>query len=150
MSDAFFRASAGACVVDSRGLVLAMRRRNLPETAWQMPQGGIKSDEMPREAVLRELHEEAGVYPGDVELVEEHDAWLVYALPQAMRNPKVGWGQAQRWFLLRLKPGVAVAPDGEEFDACEWLQPEELLLRAIEFRKPIYGRILRDFRLLPS
>jgi len=137
-------------VIDSRRRVLAMRRRNVPETAWQMPQGGIKSDESPREAVLRELREETGLRRREVDIVEEHGAWLVYDLPRSMRSPKVGWGQAQRWFLLRAKPGVAAVPDGEEFDACEWLKPEELLHRVVEFRKPTYSRILRDFRLIPD
>lgn len=150
MSDAFFRASAGACVIDFRGRVLAMRRRNVPESAWQMPQGGITSDELPRDAVLRELREEAGILPGEVEIVAEHDAWLVYEVPPASRNAKVGWGQAQRWFLLRAKPGLAPVPDGREFDTCEWLTPEELLLRVVAFRKPIYSRAFWDFRLLSS
>jgi hypothetical protein len=36
--DAFFRTNAGACVIDSEGGVLALKRRGVADIAWQMPQ----------------------------------------------------------------------------------------------------------------
>lgn len=145
MSDAFFRANAGACVIDGEGRVLALKRRGVADNAWQMPQGGIDAGETPRQAVLRELREETGLQPPDVELLAEHPDWLVYELPIEYRKPKVGWGQAQKWFLLRARPNAIVRPDGQEFDDHAWLAPAELLPRVIAFRRPVYDRVLAYF-----
>lgn len=144
MADAFFRANVGACVIDGAGRVLALRRRGVTGQAWQMPQGGIDEDESPREAVLRELREETGLKPADVELVAEHGQWLAYELPPQFRRRKTGWGQAQKWFLLRARAGARVKPDGEEFDAFEWLPPAQLLSRVIAFRRPVYERVFAE------
>ena len=141
MSAAFFRANVGACVTDGKGRVLALRRRGVSEAAWQMPQGGIDDGETPREAVQRELEEETGLRASEVDVVAEFPEWLVYELPSEYRRPKVGWGQAQKWFLLRASAGVSVKPDGKEFDAFEWLSPDELLSRVVAFRQPVYQRL---------
>lgn len=145
MSDAFFRASVGACVTDSKGHVLALRRRGVADSAWQMPQGGIDQGESAREAVLRELEEETGLHAGDVTIVAEFPEWLVYELPLEYRRPKVGWGQAQKWFLLRANEGATVKPDGREFDAFEWVMPKDLMPRVIEFRRPVYRKLLASW-----
>jgi putative (di)nucleoside polyphosphate hydrolase len=145
MKDAFFRASAGAMVTDGTGRVLVLSRRGLAD-AWQMPQGGIGAGETPREAVLRELREETGLEAEEVVLVAEHPGWLVYELPVEWRNPKVGWGQAQRWFLLRARPGARVRPDGDEFDVFDWLLPDEVVERAVAFRRKVYEQVVAAFR----
>jgi putative (di)nucleoside polyphosphate hydrolase len=145
MSDAFFRANVGACVTDDLGRVLALKRKGVPESAWQMPQGGIEEGETPHDAVVRELQEETGLRARDFELVTERPGWLVYELPLEFRRPKVGWGQAQRWFLLRMRPGATIRADGEEFEAFEWLHPAELLSRAIAFRRPVYEQVFSAF-----
>jgi putative (di)nucleoside polyphosphate hydrolase len=145
VSDAFFRASVGACVVDAEGHVLALKRRGVSDNAWQMPQGGIEADETPRQAVLRELREETGLQPADVELLAEHPDWLVYELPPDFRKPKVGRGQAQKWFLLRARTEAIVRPDGEEFDDYAWMTPTELMPHVVAFRRPVYDRVLAHF-----
>ncbi len=145
MSSAFFRANVGACVIDADGQVLALRRKGVPDDAWQMPQGGIDDEETPRQAVVRELAEETGLRAADVDLLDEHPQWLVYELPPQFRKPKVGWGQAQKWFLFRVRSGASVTPDNREFDAYEWLAATELLARAISFRRPVYERVFRHF-----
>lgn len=122
--------------------MLALRRRGVADEAWQMPQGGIDAGETARAAVLRELEEETGLRANDVTIVAEFPEWLVYELPLEYRRPKVGWGQAQKWFLLGAKEGVEVKPDGKEFDAFEWVKPQELMLRVVAFRRPIYQRLL--------
>lgn len=142
MSDAFFRANVGACVIDGRGRVLALRRRGVADAAWQMPQGGIDDGETPREAVLRELKEETGLHASDLTIAAEFPEWLVYELPAEYRRPKVGWGQAQKWFLLRVSEGAAVKPDGKEFDAFEWLAPQELMSRVVAFWRQVYEKLL--------
>ena len=145
MADAFFRAGAGACVLDDAGHVLALRRRGLAEQAWQMPQGGIDENEAPQAAAMRELEEETGLRAVDVELLDEYPEWLAYELPREFRRPKVGLGQVQKWFLYRARAGAIVRPDQREFDAFEWMAPAQLLARAIAFRRPVYERLFARF-----
>jgi putative (di)nucleoside polyphosphate hydrolase len=122
-----------------------MRRKGVPDAAWQMPQGGIGFDETPAVAVWREVNEETGLTPGELQLIHQSAEWIVYELPAEFRSNKVGWGQVQRWFLLRAKPAAAVRPDGIEFDAFTWLAPAELIARAVAFRVPVYERVFREF-----
>ena len=145
MSAAFFRANAGLCVTDGRGSVLAVRRRGDVEHPWQMPQGGIKAHETPLEAAWRELEEETGLGPANTRLLDSYPEWLVYELPPAWRSARVGWGQAQRWFLLETSPHVPVRVDGRELDAWTWMRPAELLGETAPFRRPVYARIFRRF-----
>lgn len=142
MADAFFRANVGACVLNDQGRVLALRRIGVRESAWQMPQGGIERTETPAAAVLRELAEETGLPPEAVQVLAEHPGWLVYEVPVAWRNDKVGWGQAQKWFVLRARGDAVVRPDGVEFDAHDWFTPEQLLAHCAAFRRPTYERVL--------
>ena len=145
MTSAYFRANVGACVVDAQGHVLALKRKGTTDNAWQMPQGGIEEGETPASAVMRELAEETGLTADDVTIVAEFPEWLAYELPLEYRRPKVGWGQVQRWFLLRLTPGALVRPDGVEFEAFQFLPPGELMHRAIAFRRPVYEKVLAAF-----
>ena len=144
-NDGYFRASAGAIVIDGQKRVLALRRKGTAEEAWQMPQGGIGKDEAPEHAAWRELQEETGLTSADLELLGASREWLVYELPAAFRSPKVGWGQAQRWFLFHARQGAKVRPDSKEFDAFEWVTYAELLSRVVEFRRPVYVRVFSEF-----
>jgi len=148
MTDAFFRVSVGAVVVDGQRRILVMRRKGTREVAWQMPQGGIEMDESPFDALYRELNEETGLERRDVEVVASTSDWLVYELPPGFRNAKVGWGQAQRWFLCKLLTDRSrVRPDGVEFTDVDWVTAGDLLARAISFRAPIYRRLVAEFSL---
>src|SRR5262245_9072507 len=143
--DGYFRASAGAMVIDADKRVLALRRKDVPEEAWQMPQGGIGFDESPAEAAWRELREETGLSRADLELLASAREWIVYELPERFRSTKVGWGQAQRWFLFRALPGAEIRPDGREFDAFDWFTSTELVRRVVEFRQPAYRQVFSEF-----
>ena len=70
--------------------------------AWQMPQGGIDPGETPREAALRELHEEVGT--DKAEILGETAGWLHYDLPPELAVKPWGGryrGQRQKWFAMR-------------------------------------------------
>ncbi len=98
-----FRANVGIIVCDVRGLLLIGGR--IGQNAWQFPQGGVQSGESVEQAMFRELHEEIGLTPRDVEVLGCTRDWLRYRLPeQFIRNNvhPLCIGQKQRWYLLRL------------------------------------------------
>src|SRR5210317_450730 len=43
---------------------------------WQFPQGGMRTDETPLEAMYRELEEETGLRPEHVQLIGATPGWL--------------------------------------------------------------------------
>jgi putative (di)nucleoside polyphosphate hydrolase len=146
MSDAFFRAGVGALVVDDAGRILVLRRKTAPDRAWQLPQGGIGFAETPLDALYRELAEETGLLRSHVEVVASTNDWWLYELPVQYRNAKVGWGQAQRWYLCRLLvPRAMVRPDQIELAEADWVAPDQLAARAVAFRVPIYRRLIAEF-----
>lgn len=148
MTDAFFRAGVGVVVIDQARRILVLKRRGVPDNTWQLPQGGIGVDELPLEALYRELNEETGLARTDVEVLRSTNDWWVYELPPRYRNAKVGWGQAQRWFLCRLlSTRSAVRPDQIEFTQADWMTADQLIEVAVSFRLPTYRRVIAEFGL---
>jgi putative (di)nucleoside polyphosphate hydrolase len=142
----YFRAGVGAMILNRKGLILVLRRAGFSSAGWQLPQGGIRRGEDVLEGLRRELHEEIGIPPEQFVVIDHCPEWLTYELPEQYRSKKVGRGQAQRWFLGELAgESVRIEPDGIEFDAYEWVEKEELLERAVDFRLPIYRRLLEYF-----
>jgi 8-oxo-dGTP pyrophosphatase MutT (NUDIX family) len=151
-ADQFFRASAGAAVINDDLEVLTLERADLPGR-WQLPQGGIRSGETPIAAAYRELREETGLAGDQLELLAEVPGWVSYELPPDLRSSKVGRGQTQKWFIFRLKDGKAdirfdtpgVRP---EFTAWKWVPINELLAETANFRLDAYRRVAEVVRNL--
>ncbi|WP_196799382.1 MULTISPECIES: RNA pyrophosphohydrolase [unclassified Thioalkalivibrio] len=137
------------------GIILCNRERQLfwgkraGQDAWQFPQGGIRTDETPEEALFRELREETGLLPEHVELLGSTRRWLRYRLPERMirrhRNP-VCVGQKQRWFLLRMtgeESNVMLdAMDTPEFDSWCWIDYWRPAREVVHFKRNVYRRAL--------
>lgn len=125
--------------------------RRVGQNAWQFPQGGIKSNESPLEAMYRELEEEVGLRPEHVEVLGCTSRWLRYHLPPRFIrkncNP-VCIGQKQIWFLLRLVArdcDVCLrATDHPEFDAWRWSDYWVPLDTVIEFKREVYQQALTE------
>ena len=62
-----YRPNVGIILMNERGQLLWARR--VGQNAWQFPQGGIKPDETPEDALYRELKEEVGLEPHHVEII---------------------------------------------------------------------------------
>src|SRR4030067_3098825 len=75
-----YRANVGIILCNQSGLVLWARR--VGQDAWQFPQGGIRRDETPEQALYRELWEEIGLEPGHVAVIGCTRDWLAYRLPR--------------------------------------------------------------------
>lgn len=145
---AYFRANVGVVVTDGRGKILALQRKGRPGQ-WQCPQGGLDVGESPKEAALRELEEETGIGPDEVALVAEHPQWLAYELPPKAQSERIGMGQVQRWFLVRLldpnRPIDLSEAEDDEFDAFEWTTLEQLAAKIWIVKRPIYEALARHF-----
>ena len=143
-----YRPCVGVMLVNGEGLVFVGRRLDTP-SAWQMPQGGIDPGESPREAALRELGEEIGT--ADAEIVAETKGWLRYDLPAELVG-KV-WkgkyrGQEQKWVMARFTGAdrdIDLATKHPEFDAWQWVEPEDLVGLIVPFKRPIYEAVVAEF-----
>lgn len=147
-----FRAGVGAVICDERGLVLVLERADQAD-AWQLPQGGIEQDEDPQQALWRELFEEAGLTPADVDIVHEVPEWLGYELPKQSQSAKTGRGQVHKWFVLRARNAGELqirfdTTGTPEFTSWRWADMSDVADNAVSFRRPVYSHlrtVLSDF-----
>lgn len=141
----YFRAGAGALIIDDVGRVLALERSDIPG-AWQLPQGGLEAGEEPGEAIIREIGEETGLSSMDIDLIERCPEPLAYELPPEARRQKTGRGQVQYWFLFRLKNVDAIdLQESTEFRQWKWTSMRDLVDGAVEFRRPVYRHLMEYF-----
>ncbi len=149
IDDEGFRANVGIVLANESNQLFWARR--VGRRGWQFPQGGIRPDEDPLNAMYRELHEEIGLSDDDVELIGETSDWLRYRLPrryQRSNSTPLCVGQKQRWYLLRLtSPEERVRFDRSakpEFDHYRWVDfwyPPE---RVIFFKRKVYRQALQE------
>jgi putative (di)nucleoside polyphosphate hydrolase len=136
-------------LVNPAGLLFIGQRRGPIPNGWQMPQGGIDPGEDPRTAAWRELREEVGT--DRAELIAESRYWHAYDLPFELRPPRWGGryrGQTQKWFGFRFTgtdADIDIAGDEPEFVGWRWARPDELLRLAVDFKRPIYEAVLKEF-----
>jgi putative (di)nucleoside polyphosphate hydrolase len=140
MAKPHFRAGVIAVVRRGDGKVLAFERSDL-SGEWQLPQGGLEDGENYQAAAWRELEEETGLTHRDVRLVGEYDGFTVYTWPASMRrNGRLG--QVHRWFFFEpVQDAITPTPDGSEFTAWTWVDPDELIERVVDFRKSPYRQV---------
>jgi putative (di)nucleoside polyphosphate hydrolase len=144
-----FRPNVGIILSGPGGRLLWARR--IGQNAWQFPQGGMRSDETPAEAMYRELSEEVGLQPEHVELIGATRGWLRYRLPrQYIRRSSrpVCIGQKQVWFLLRmLCPDKTICldqSDNPEFDRWRWVDYWHPLNEVVAFKRNVYRKALDE------
>ncbi len=145
-----YRPCVGIMLLNRAGAVFVAKRIDMPSDAWQMPQGGIDPGEDPRAAALRELTEETGT--DKAEIVGEVAEWLDYDLPPELQGRLWGGryrGQRQKWFAMRFTgtdKDIDIATKHPEFSAWKWAPIETLPDLAISFKRPIYERLVAEFR----
>lgn len=147
-----YRPCVGIMLINPAGLIFAAQRIDSGTPAWQMPQGGIDAGEDPRSAALRELHEEIGVSPRRVEILDATPNWLTYDLPTEL-VPRV-WGgryrgQKQRWFLMRFlgeDSEITLETAHPEFSDWRWISAEAMLDAIVPFKRDIYTKVVTRFR----
>ena len=145
-----YRLCVGIMLLNREGEVFVAKRIDMPSDAWQMPQGGIDRGEEPRAAALRELREEIGT--AQAEIIGEMPEWLDYDLPPELQGRLWGGryrGQRQKWFAMRFAgkdKDIDIATKHPEFSAWKWTPIATLPDLAIWFKRPIYERLVAEFR----
>ena len=113
---------------------------------WQLPQGGLEAGEEPIEAAWRELMDETGLGENDVVARAEFPEWIAYECPeQVFREHGKGQrrGQVQKWFIFdAVSADIEPKPDGREFVAWQWVEPDWILGNVVEWRRTAYERVL--------
>lgn len=144
-----YRLNVGIMLCNEHGHLFWARR--IGQDAWQFPQGGIRIDETPEQACYRELAEEVGLQPADVELIGSTRDWLSYKLPKRLirsRKYPVCIGQKQIWFLLRLvgsEKSVSLDhSDSPEFDKWCWIEHQEAVSQVVAFKRKVYHQALKE------
>jgi putative (di)nucleoside polyphosphate hydrolase len=145
-----YRANVGIILTNQEGQLLWARR--LGQESWQFPQGGIRRNESHEEALFRELHEEIGLLPEDVEIIASTRGWLRYRLPKRFirhGSKPLCIGQKQRWFMLRIlcddKQVRLDATEKPEFEEWRWVQYWDPLKEIVFFKRRVYELALKEF-----
>lgn len=145
-----FRPNVGVILMRDDGRLFWARR--VARDGWQFPQGGMNTDETPIEAMYRELSEEVGLEPADVEVLGTTPGWLRYRLPRrcvrSTQRPQC-IGQKQVWFLLRMRCEDSRVrfdtTDSPEFSEFRWVDFWYPHAHVVSFKREVYLKALSLF-----
>lgn len=142
-----FRPNVAIVIMKDDGQVLWAQRAS--QDGWQFPQGGMRSDETPLEAMYRELHEETGLLREHVKVLGSTPGWLRYRLPKRYlrhHSKPLCIGQKQVWFLLQLEASESMlaldASDNPEFSEFRWVDFWYPVDNVISFKRSVYRKAL--------
>ena len=145
-----YRPNVGIVLLNDAGQLFWARRIN--RDGWQFPQGGMRSDETPQEAMFRELEEETGLAARTSR--SRRHAWLV-ALPPA--GPLRAPAPTPRPASARSRCGSCCgcsatktrcsldASDKPEFDLWRWVDFWYPAAHVVNFKRQVYERALQQF-----
>ena len=148
-----YRPNVGIILCNPEGKVFWAKRSG--QNAWQFPQGGIRDNETPDEAMFRELREETGLKPGHVSLIGKTRDWLHYQLPKHMirkHTSPVCIGQKQIWFVLKLTGSESnfdlANMKNPEFDHWAWVDYWHPMKEVVFFKRDVYQQALSELEPL--
>jgi putative (di)nucleoside polyphosphate hydrolase len=146
-----FRLNVGIVIANNEQKLFWGKRMN--QKSWQFPQGGIKHGERLEDAMYRELHEEVGLKPEDVEVIGQTQDWLTYKLPPYLirkNKQPICIGQRQKWFLLKISSSDSAINLTEcakpEFDYWKWVDYWYPIHNVVSFKRQVYKNVLNEFR----
>ncbi|MFT4967307.1 MAG: putative (di)nucleoside polyphosphate hydrolase [Candidatus Deianiraeaceae bacterium] len=148
--DHLYRPNVGCVLMKNNKIFVAKRIGHRTDT-WQMPQGGVNSEEEYEDALLRELKEEIGT--NNIEVIKQSSYYRYYKIPKNMSLQMWGGkyiGQKQRWFLANFKgedAEINIDTAIPEFEAWKWLDVDSTINKAVFFKKDIYIDVLAEFNI---
>lgn len=145
-----YRPNVAAVIVSSsypEKCEIFVAERSDIQGAWQFPQGGVDEDEVPVDALFRELKEEIGT--DAVDIIAEYPEWISYDFPDTVAKKMYPYdGQKQRYFLVRLKEGADITLDTKvpEFSQYRFVEVSGIIDVVSHFKRPIYKKIINYFQ----
>lgn len=145
-----YRPCVGIMLINQQGDIFGGQRLDNRAEAWQMPQGGIDEGEDVETACFREMREEIGTNKADI--LRLHPDWLNYDIPRPLADNL--WsgayrGQTQKWVALRFTgedTDINIQTEDPEFISWQWLSPDDLIQRAVPFKRDVYTNIMAEFK----
>ena len=144
------RKGVGIAVLNSQNKVFVGKRKDNPFDKWQMPQGGVDSNEPLLQAMRRELLEETSIK--NIEVLKEFDQWLEYELPEKLVG-KI-WkgkyrGQKQKWFVVKFlgtDDEININTKYPEFIEWKWIDVDLLPDLIVLFKKHVYEKVSAEIK----
>lgn len=126
-----YRPLAVACVINTDGYVLAVKRGGQKHPHWQLPQGGIEVEESIEEAAKRELGEEVGIrdvkYLGKAKKSYRYEWKKTPAIPGIVQRHYGYRGQEANITFWRFTGDDAtIKVDGREVVQWKWIPVKKL------------------------
>ena len=153
-NDLPLRTGVGIAVLNSKNKVFVGKRKDNPFDKWQMPQGGVNSNEPLLQAMQRELLEETSIK--NIEVLKEFDQWLEYELPENLIG-KI-WkgkyrGQKQKWFVVKFLGDdneININTKNAEFMEWKWIDINLLPDLIVLLKKHVYEKVLVELKKIVS
>ncbi len=159
VSEKPYRFNVGVALFNREGRVFVGRaieagpERVFPSFEWQMPQGGIDPHEDIIAAARRELAEETGIT--QAEFLGVTREWWAYDFPDytpSGHRLESFRGQQQRWVAFRFtgdESEIDLTATGAdftpEFSEWRWVTLAEAIAGVVEFKRPNYEKMAREF-----
>jgi ADP-ribose pyrophosphatase len=143
-----YRKCVGIMILNNQKEILVARRLDHPSGFWQMPQGGIDKNEVPEEAVWREMMEEIGT--NNAKLIKSSKKWINYKIPKDTLET-LPWGekyigQTQKWFAFKFMgtdSEINVGTENPEFSEWKWSNHNLLVENIVPFKREVYSKSFR-------
>ena len=135
----------GVVLLNNENKVFVAKRIDNPKNFWQMPQGGVDSDEKFLTAAFRELYEETSIK--NVKLIQEIEGTYTYELPKNLLG--IIWkgkyrGQKQKWFLMKYLGDdneINLKTNNPEFLEWKWVDIDQITEIVVDFKLHVYKEL---------
>tara|TARA_B110000196_G_C21085204_1_gene634598 strand:+ start:908 stop:1384 length:477 start_codon:yes stop_codon:yes gene_type:complete len=139
------RRGVGIVVLNKDNKIFVAKRIDNPKNFWQMPQGGVDTNENYLMAAYRELEEETSIK--NVKLIQELEGLIDYELPPHLLG--IIWkgkyrGQRQKWFVMKFlgdDKEINIKTKNPEFLEWKWIDLEKVTDVVVDFKLNAYKKI---------
>tara|TARA_E500000178_G_C16963397_1_gene727147 strand:- start:374 stop:850 length:477 start_codon:yes stop_codon:yes gene_type:complete len=139
------RIGVGVVLLNKENKVFVAKRIDNPKNFWQMPQGGVDSNEKFLIAAFRELYEETSIK--NVKLIQEIEGTYTYELPKNLLG--IIWkgkyrGQKQKWFLMKYLGNdneINLKTNNPEFLEWKWVDLDQITEIVVDFKLHVYKEL---------